>query len=64
MKEEVDWAKKVGFAKIRKLDWTVVNELVVKELINNYNHADQYVKLKGRQNQCRRRNDKDFLSIP
>ncbi len=49
MKEETDWAKKVGFAKIKKLDWTLVDEPIVKELINIYNHADQYVKLKGRQ---------------
>ncbi len=49
MKEEKDWAKKVGLAKIKKLDWTLVDELVVKEMINIYNHANQYVKLKGRQ---------------
>ncbi len=29
---------------------TLVDELVVKEMVNNYNHANQYVKLKGRQN--------------
>jgi hypothetical protein len=26
-----------------------VDEPIVKEMISNYNHADQYVKLKGRQ---------------
>jgi len=26
MKEEVNWAKKVGLAKIKKLDWTFVDE--------------------------------------
>ncbi len=49
MKEEKDWAKKVRLAKIKKLKWTLVDELVVKEMIHSYNHADQYVKLKGRQ---------------
>jgi hypothetical protein len=49
VKEEVDWAKKVGLVKIRKLGWTLVNELVVKEMISSYNHVDQYVRLKGRQ---------------
>jgi hypothetical protein len=39
MKEKVDWAKKIGLAKIRKLDWSLVDEQVVKEMINNYNHA-------------------------
>jgi hypothetical protein len=49
MKEEGDWAKKVKFAQIRKLDWTPIDEPIVKEMVNNYNHANQYVKLKGRQ---------------
>jgi hypothetical protein len=49
MKEKTNWAKKVGLAKIRKLDWTLVDVLVMKEMINSYNHANQYVKLKGRQ---------------
>ncbi len=49
MKQEANWAKKVTFVEIKKLDWTLVDELVVKEMISNYNHADQYVKLKGRQ---------------
>jgi len=49
MKEEKDWAKTMGLAKIKKLDWTIVDELVVKEMIGNHNHAYQYVKLKGRQ---------------
>jgi hypothetical protein len=48
-KEEADWAKKVGLTKIMKLDWTLVDEPVVKKMINNYNHADQYVRLKGNQ---------------
>jgi hypothetical protein len=39
----------VGLAKIRKLDWIIVDELITKEMISNYNHVDQYVKLKGRQ---------------
>ncbi len=42
-------AKKVGLAKFRKLNWTFVNELVVRDMVNSYNHANQYVKLKGRQ---------------
>ncbi len=49
MKEEENWAKKVELAKIRKLDWTFIDELVVRDMVNNYNHANQYVKLKGRQ---------------
>jgi hypothetical protein len=40
MKEKVDWAKKVGLAMIRKLDWTLVDELVVKEMISSSNHTD------------------------
>jgi len=28
----------------------LIDELVVKEMVNNYNHANWYVKLKGRQN--------------
>jgi hypothetical protein len=40
MKEEANWAKKIGLATIKKLDWTLVDELVVKEMINSYNHAD------------------------
>jgi hypothetical protein len=43
MKEEVEWAKKVVFAQIKKLYWTLVDELVVKEMVNSYNHAKQYV---------------------
>jgi hypothetical protein len=39
MREEIDWAKKVGVARIKKLDWTLVKELVVKEMISNYNHV-------------------------
>ncbi len=49
MREEIGWAKKVGVVRIRKLTWTLVNELVVKEMISSYNHAYQYGKLKGRQ---------------
>ncbi len=49
MKEEADWAKKVKLAKIKKLDWIIMDKPVVKEMINGYNHANQYVKLKGRQ---------------
>jgi hypothetical protein len=49
MKEEGDWVKKVGLAKIKKLDWSPIDEPIVKEMVNNYNHANQYVKLKGRQ---------------
>jgi hypothetical protein len=49
MKEEADWAKKVRLTKIRKLDWTLVDEPIVKEMMNSYNHANQYVKLKGKQ---------------
>jgi hypothetical protein len=49
MKEEVDWAKKARLAKIKKLNWILIDELIVKEMINNYNHANQYVKLKGKQ---------------
>ncbi len=44
-----DWAKKVRLAKIKKLDWTLVDELIVKEMISSYDHADQYVELKGKQ---------------
>jgi hypothetical protein len=40
MKEEIDWAKKVGLAKIRKLDWTLVDKPVVKEMISSYKHAN------------------------
>jgi hypothetical protein len=40
MKEEANWAKKVGLARIRKLNWTLVDELVMKEMINSYNHVD------------------------
>jgi len=39
MKQEANWAKKVKFVEIKKLDWTLVDELVVKEMISNYNHA-------------------------
>jgi hypothetical protein len=39
MREEIGWAKKVGVVRIRKLTWTLVNELVVKEMISSYNHA-------------------------
>jgi len=49
MKEEANWAKKIGLIKIRKLDWTSVNGPIVKEMISSYKHADQYVRLKGRQ---------------
>jgi hypothetical protein len=40
MKEEVDYVKKVGLAQIEKLDSTLVDEPVVKEMVNNYNHAN------------------------
>jgi hypothetical protein len=30
MKEEANWAKKIGLVRIKKLDWTLVDELVVK----------------------------------
>jgi hypothetical protein len=40
MKEKANWAKKVGLVGIRKLDWTLVNELVMKEMISSYNHAN------------------------
>ncbi len=49
MKEKANWAKKVGLAKIRKLDWTLVDEPVVKELIISYNRVDQY-QLEGKTN--------------
>ncbi len=49
MKEEANWAKKVGLAQIKKLNWTLVDELVVKEMVYSYNHVSPYVKLKGRQ---------------
>jgi len=42
-------AKKVRLAKIRKLDWTLVDEPVVKELIISYNRVDRYINLKGKQ---------------
>jgi hypothetical protein len=32
-----------------KLDWTLVDELLKKEMISSYNHANQYVKFKGKQ---------------
>jgi hypothetical protein len=32
MKEEINWGKKIGLAIIKKLDWTLVDELVVKEV--------------------------------
>jgi hypothetical protein len=47
--KEGDWAKKIGLAQIRKLDWTPIDEPIVKEMVNSYNYANQYVKLKGRQ---------------
>jgi len=40
MKEEANWAKKIGFSTIKKLDYTLMDEPVVKEMINIYNHAD------------------------
>jgi hypothetical protein len=49
MKEKANWAKKIGLAKIKKLDWTLVDEPVVKEMINNYNRVDQDMNLKGKQ---------------
>ncbi len=49
MKEEENWAKKVGLAKIRKLYWTFIDESIARDMVNSYNHANQYVKLKGRQ---------------
>ncbi len=55
MKEEVDWAKKVRLAKIKKLNQTLMDELIVKEMINSYKHVDQYVKLKGRQIDVRKK---------
>jgi hypothetical protein len=48
MKEEANWAKKIGLVRIKKLDWTLVDELIMKEMIKSYYHANQYVKLKGR----------------
>ncbi len=40
MKEEGDQANKVGFAQIKKLDQTPIDEPIVKEMVNNYNHAN------------------------
>jgi siroheme synthase len=55
----------VGLAKIRKLNWIIMDELVVKKMISNYNHANQYVKLKGRQiNVQRERVATIFFVIP
>jgi hypothetical protein len=49
MKEEINWANKVRLAKIKKPNSTLLDELVEKEMISSYNHANQYVKLKGKQ---------------
>jgi hypothetical protein len=48
-KEKVNWVKKVRHDQIRKLNWILGDELVMKEMVNSYNHVNQYVKLKGRQ---------------
>jgi len=45
--QEGTWAKKVGLASLKKLDWTHINEPLVKELICSFNYDDQYVKLQG-----------------
>jgi hypothetical protein len=42
---EGTWAKKVGLALLKKLDWTHINKSLVKELICSFNYDDQYVKL-------------------
>jgi hypothetical protein len=49
MKVEAKWAKKIGLTKIRKLNRTLIDEPIMKEMMNTYNHANQYVKLKGKQ---------------
>jgi hypothetical protein len=43
MKEEAYWVKKVGLAQIKKLNWTLVDEPIVKEMVSGYNHASPYV---------------------
>ncbi len=40
MKEKTNQTKKIGLVKIRKLDQTLVDELVMKEMISSYNHAN------------------------
>jgi hypothetical protein len=40
MKEEENWAKKVGLAKIRKLYWTFIDESIARDMVNSYNHAN------------------------
>jgi len=47
--QEGAWAKKVGLASLKKLDWTHINEPLVKKLICSFNYDDQYVKLQGQQ---------------
>jgi hypothetical protein len=47
--QEGAWAKEVGLESLKKLDWTHINEPLVKELIFSFNYDDQYVKLQGRQ---------------
>jgi hypothetical protein len=49
MKEKVNWVKKVRHDQIRKLNWILGDELVMKEMVSSYNHVNQYVKLKGKQ---------------
>jgi len=34
---------------MKKFDWTSIDELLMKELICNFNYIDQYIKFKGRQ---------------
>jgi hypothetical protein len=47
--QEGAWAKKVGLALLKKIDWTHINEPLAKELICSFNFDNQYVKLQGRQ---------------
>lgn len=32
---------------MKKFDWTSIDELVMKELICNFDYIDQYIKFKG-----------------
>jgi len=34
---------------MKKFDWTSTDELLMKELICNFNYIDQYIKFKGRE---------------
>jgi hypothetical protein len=38
--QEGAWAKEVGLESLKKLDWTHINEPLVKELICNFNYDD------------------------